>query len=354
MKRALAPSLLLSALIMGCSDEVHTGTVAKVPMVVGPLGAQMGAGVSVAAPRDVRPGSEHDGEEDRMRFFFTVAVVTHWERAGNYVTNDEAATPRAPAEVRQEIANALIASRAAAVVADGAPSQFTLETDLVHLYGTHYEVGEGTVIVIPGKRKGSVAGGGAGVTARQYASYGNVVLKARLVDRRTGSPVVVWEENVSGSGQAAPSKEHVEAAQTALRMAVSDAIAQLSIRVGAALDRLGHGPNGAGYVLTQMPSVFLIERVSRFRDFLETVYVETRSGRVLRHDIAPLADHAWGRPGEWLLSRRTPEGIVLSGNGYEALARALADKYDVRAYDDVDRYHFFGVKGVVPAPPGRE
>lgn len=338
-------AVLLAAWGVGCADNVQQGTIARVPQVVGPLGARAGAPVALVAPRDKRPSVEREGQDDKTKFFFTVAVVTHWERAGNYVTDDFAATANAPAELATALTDALRVSRAANVVTPEQKPAFSLETEIEHLYGTHYAVTDGTVVVLASKKR--LYGGGAGVTTRQYASYGNVVLKARLVDHRTGSPVVVWEEHITGSGQAMPSKEHIEAAQTALRMAVSDAAGQLSLRVAAALDRLGQGPN-AGYVLAgRLPSVFLVERVSRLRDFVETVYVETRSGTVLRHDITPLSDHAYARPGEWLLSRRTAEGVTLSGEGYEAYARALADKYDLRTYDDASRYHFFGVKGAV-------
>jgi hypothetical protein len=345
---AWLPVLALS-LLAGCANEVRPGTIARVPLTVGPLGPRQGAPVALTPPRDVRPSVEHQGQEDKIRFFFTVGIVTHWERAGNYVTNDEEATSHAAAELGDMLTQALRVSRAAEIVPGQANAAFTLETEIVHLYATHYDVTEGTVVVLNTRR--GLLGGGAGVTGRQYASYGNVLLRAKLVDRRTGSPVTVWEEHVAGSGQAMPSKEHVESAQTALRMAVGEAAGTLSIRIAAVLDRLGTGPNGAGYELTgQLPPVFLIERVSRLRDFLETLFVETRSGQVLRHDIVPLADRSYGRPGEWLLSRRTPEGIVLSGAGYEAFARSLATKYDLRAYDDAQRFHFFGVRGV-GAPP---
>jgi hypothetical protein len=336
--------------VLGCADDVHQGNL-NVPPTLGPLGPRGGASLAALPPRDSRPPNEREGEENRTRLFWTIAVVTHWERSGNYVTNDFAATADARGELDGVVHKGLTAARVAQLVLPEQRPSFVLETEIEHLYGTHYEVSSGTVVVIPGKRKNTVSGGGASVTTRQYASYGNVVLHARLIDNRTGQPVPVWDEHVVGTGQAMPSKEPIEAAQTAVREATADAVATLAVRLGAALDRLGQGPNGVPFVLTErLPPVFLIERVSRLRDFLETVYIETRSGLVLRHDIAPLADRAHGRPGEWLLSRRTPEGIWLSGEGYDAYARALAARYDVRAYDDAYRYHFFGVRGVLPPP----
>ena len=193
----------------------------------------------------------------------------------------------------------------------------------------------------------------AAVTAgvRNYASYGDVILKAQLIDQRGPTPGVVWEEHVLGSGQEAPQSDPIVATQTALREAVADALGTLAVRVGAALDRLQRGPSGPAYTLVgQLPPVFLIERVSRFRNFTERVYVDTASGRVLRHEIVDNPDPAYGRPGEWLLSRRSPEGVMLSPESYEAYARALSSRYDLRTVDDAYRYHFFGVRGTAPPP----
>ena len=54
------------------------------------------------------------------------------------------------------------------------------------------------------------------------------------------------------------------------------------------------------------------------------------------------------RPGDWLLSRVTAEGVQLSPEGYDAFARSLAGRYDLRQVDDATHYHFFGVLGSVP------
>lgn len=346
--RAVALLGALALLSVACADDVTQGNL-RVP-VSGPAGIRPMTSLAVQPPRDARPAVEHEGQENRTRFFFTVAVVTHWERSGNYVTNDFAATADASGELNAIVNQGLTQSRVARLVRPEEKPAFTLDTEIEHLYGTHYAVSEGTVVVVSGRR-GGLAGGGAGVTTRQYASYGNVILRARLADNRSGQPVVVWEEHIVGTAQATPSKEHIEAAQTAVRQAASDAVTTLSVRLGAALDRLQQGPSGPAFVVAgQLPPVFLLERVSRYRDFLEIVHVDTRSGLVLSHQITPLLDRAYGRPGEWLLSRRTPEGILLSGEGYEAFARALAARYDLRAYDDAYRYHFFGARGVAPLP----
>jgi hypothetical protein len=345
--RASAAALLcvVGALCTACGSP-SPGTLRGIPIQLGPLGYAPTASLSVAAPRDRRPAVEREGSDIGTSLFFTALVVTHWSKRGNFVTDDHTCCPQAVSELHAAMLEALRSANVARTLVPAGKSEFALQTEIEHLYGTHYAVNEGTVVVAQGRRSST-----AGVfnAVRDYASYGNVVLTARLIDQRGPQPFTVWEEHIGGFGQQPPGRDAATSAQTAVREAVSDAMATLAVRVGAALDRLQRGPTGPTYALSgQLPPVFLIERVSRYRNFLEKVYVETVSGRVLRHEIEPLADSAWARPGEWLLSRRSPEGLVLSPESYEAYARALASKYDLRTVDDAHRYHFFGVRGMVP------
>lgn len=330
------------ALLSGCGEEaVRTGTLRGIPTLLGPLGYAPTASLAVSAPVDQRPQIEHAGDNIRTNLFFTTIVVTHWERRGNFVTSDEVASPMAATELHEAIIDALRTANVAREVVPSGAAEFSLETRIDRLYATHHAVNSGTVMVMEGRRDTHAA---VGARSRQYAAYGNVVLSAKLVDHRSGQPRVIWEEQVVGTGQQAPGRNYKAAAQTALREAVADALATLSVRVSAALDRVQRGPTGPAYTVQGLPPVFLIERVSRYRNFLERVYVDTASGRVLRHEIMPNADPALARPGEWLLSRRSPEGVVLTPEAYEAYARALAARYDLRTVDDVSRYHFFGVR----------
>ncbi len=345
--RVLA-TVALSAIALGCGSEAAgNGTLRGLPVRYGPLGYAPSASLAVHVPVDARPAIEHQGASIGTKLFFTTVFVTHWERRGNYVTDDRAASSNAVPQLHAAMIDALRAANVARdVVPDGA-ADFVLETTIEHLYATHYAVNEGTVVVFEqADRHGNgmsnvdvVAG------ARHYACYGNVILDAKLVDRRGTQPVVVWQEHVVGAGQEPPGEDRIVAAQTALREAVVDALATLSVRLGAALDRLQRGPSGPAYVITAgSPPVFVIERVSRYRAFLERVYIDTASGRVLRHEIGPNADPALARPGDWLLSRRSPEGLMLSPEAYDQYARALATRYDLRTVDDAYRYHFFGVR----------
>jgi hypothetical protein len=230
------------------------------------------------------------------------------------------------------------------VVADG-QSDFELKLTIEHLYGTHFAANKETIVVVSSKSSTNAV---VDVHARNYAPYGNVVLRAELIDHRGGKNDLVWTEHVTGYAQRPAGEERIAEAQAALQLATADALSTLSQRVGAALDRLGVGPSGGEMVLASgsaMPSIFAIERMSRYRDFLERVYVETNSGRVVRHEIMPAPDRWASRPGDWLLSRVTAEGVELSAEGYDAFARSLANKYDLRQVDDAAHYHFFGALG---------
>lgn len=328
-------------LAIGCA-EVQVGTLRGLPVRLGPLGPSAGATLVVSTPVDRRPEVERTGDAVRMRTFLTIGVVTHWSRRGNYVTDEQASTPNAAAELQAGAIEALRAARVARWVGVSGQADFTLQTDIVHLYATHFGASQGTVFVA-GSRRASTTGVFAG--SRNFASYGNVVIGARLIDHRGPAPFTVWQEQVSGFGQEPPAEDELGAAQAAIREAASDALATLAVRVAAALDRLRVGPSGPSYELSgQLPAVFLIERVSRYRNFVERVYIETDTARVLRHEIEPLADPAFARPGDWLLSRKTAEGITLSPSSYLAYSRTLASKYDLRTVDDVQRLHFFGAR----------
>jgi hypothetical protein len=337
---------LASAPLTGCSDDVvRGGSILHAPVVVPRLPSHAAIPLGVATPQDVRPPIERAGESIHTKLFFTVAVVTHWERSGNYVTDDIAATPDAPNELASVLSGSLGRAGAARIVPTTSRPAYVLETSIVHLYATHYAANEGTVVVIPGSR--GPQGGGANVETRSYADYGNVVLRARLLDQQSNPPTVVWDETITGGGEAPSGLPGGKGAQLALNAAVADATLTLTLRVSAALERLGETRH-ARPVANDIPPVFLVERVSRLRDFVEYVTIDTNSGRALKHEILPIADRAYARPGEWLLSRRLPDGSLMAGDDYDAYAHKLAVRYDLRAYDDVERYHFFGVLGVVP------
>jgi hypothetical protein len=295
---------------------------------------------------DARPKEEHEGASVGTRLFIFFLFGVHIRREGNYITNDFAASESAATEMRllamQWLGKEGVATK---VAADGA-ADFELRLTIEHLYGTHFAANKETIVVASGKNATNSV---VDVHARNYSPYGNVILKAELIDHRNGGDAVVWTEHVPGYAQRPAGEDRIAEVQAALQLAVADALSTLSQRVGAALDRLTVGPSGPPMVLAKgsaMPPVFAIERISRFRDFIERVYVNTASGQVLRHEISQATDRYSSRPGDWVLSRVTAEGVELSAEGYEAFARTLATRYDLRKVDDVAHYHFFGVLGI--------
>ncbi len=335
--------LMLSLALSGCGSAPVKGTLFGPPVGKAPFLRKPRATISIPAIVDARPKEEHEGATVGTRLFIFFGVGVHIRREGNFITNDFLASEQAPAELRtlamQWIAQEGIAAK---VVADG-DSDYELRLTIEHLYGTHFAANKQTIVVVGGGNRTDAV---VDVHSRNYAPYGNVILKAELVDKRSNA--AVWTEHVPGYAQRPAGEERIAEAQNALQLAVADALSTLSQRVGAALDRLGNGPSGPPMVLaagSAMPPVFAIERMSRFRDFIERVYVDTSSGKVLRHEISPAMDRFSSRPGDWLLSRITAEGVELSPEGYEAFARSLANRYDLRMVDDAAHYHFFGVLG---------
>ncbi len=304
----------------------------------------------IAEPTDLRPNDEHEGASVGTRLFVFFLFGVHIRREGNYITNDYAATQNATHELRELTTQTLAAAGVAKKVTMSGEADFELRLGIEHLYGTHFAANKETIVVV---RTSQSADAFVDVHGRNYAAYGNVTLKAELIDRRTNPPRAVWTEHVPGYAQRPASPDRVGEVQVAVKLATADALSTLAQRVGAALDRLSVGPSGPPMVLaagSPMPGSFAIERMSRFRDFLERVYIETATGKVLRHEILPAPDRYASRPGDWVLSRVTAEGVHLSPEGYEAFSRVLAGRYDLRLVDDAAHYHFFGVLGTAPPP----
>lgn len=340
--------ILLGALLLGCGGGGVTLGTLHGPEQMQPVAAKPQITLHVNAVRDARPEEEHEGASVRTKLFVFFLFGVHIKREGNYITNDFAASPDAAAEMHTLAVESLAARGVAKKVTATHAGDFDLQLTIEHLYGTHFAANKQTIVVVSSNNSTDAV---VDVHSNNYAAYGNVTLKAELVDRRSGTPHVVWTEHVTGYAQRPAEKERVREVQFAVQLATADALATLSQRVAAALDRLSVGPSGPPMVLSSgFPATFAIERMSRYRDFLERVYVETASGRVVRHEITPAPDRYASRPGDWLLARVTAEGVALSPEGYQAFARSLAARYDLRQVDDAAHYHFFGVLGTaVPA-----
>lgn len=345
MKRSVG--LLLALLTLaGCGGpKVTEGTLKGPEIVRAQVPRRPQITLHVGQVADARPEEEHKGATVATKLFVFFLFGVHIKREGNYVTNDFTASPEAAAELHTLAIESLAAAGVAKKVSATSPGDFDLRLTIEHLYGTHFAANKQTIVVVSSDHSTNAV---VDVHTHNYAGYGDVTLKAELIDNRGGAPRVVWTEHVTGYAQRPAGENRVREVQFAVQLAVSDALTTLSQRVSAALDRLGVGPSGQPMMLSgtgSFPSTFAIERMSRYRDFLERVYVETGTGRVVRHEIMPAHDRYSSRPGDWLLSRVTTEGVELSPEGYEGFARALAGRYDLRQVDDAIHYHFFGVIG---------
>lgn len=354
MMRARHGLALLAALALapltGCGGSVAPGTLRGPAPVMPAAPRHPQVSLSVAPIDDLRPDEEHKGDSVRTRLFIFFGVGVHVRREGNYITDDYAASERAPSELRDAAIAQLRAANVAKSVTTDGRSEFELRLRIEHLYGTHFAANKQTVVVLSSKSSSDAF---VDVKARNYAAYGNVTLWAELVDNRSGKPVTVWSEHVTGYAQRPAGEDRVAEVQNAVQLATADATATLSQRVGAALDRLAVGPSGAAFQIPPsgiVPTTFAIERLSQYRDFLERVFIDTATGRVLKHVILPAPDRYASRPGDWVLSRIGADDVQLSPDAYDVFARALSTRYDLREVDDATHYHFFGLLGVAPAP----
>lgn len=335
--------IVLAALLLGCGGGKVTQGTLRGPTMAQAVNARPQITLHIPTVKDVRPPEEHEGATVRTKLFVFFLFGVHIKREGNYITNDFAAAPDAAAELHTLAVESLAARGVAKKVTATSAGDFDLQLTIEHLYGTHFAANKQTIVVVSSNNSTDAV---VDVHSHNYAAYGNVTLKAELVDKRGGTPKTVWTEHVTGYAQRPAEDRRIQEVQIAVQLATADALATLGQRVSAALDRLAVGPSGPPMVLTSgFPSIFAIERMSRYRDFLERVYIETGTGRVTRHEIIPAPDRYASRPGDWLLSRVTAEGVTLSPDGYEAFAKTLAGRYDLRQVDDAAHYHFFGVLG---------
>lgn len=334
---------VIALLLLGCGGgKISAGTL-QGPALARAVNGQPQITLHIPKVVDARPKEEHEGATVKTKLFVFFLFGVHIKREGNYITDDFAASPDAAAELHTLAVEGLASRAVAKKVTATHAGDFDLQLTIEHLYGTHFAANKSTIVVVNGQHSTDAV---VDVHSHNYAAYGNVTLKAELVDRRGGVNRTVWTEHVTGYAQRPAEKERVREVQYAVQLATADALATLAQRVSAALDRLGQGPSGPPMMLTSgFPSIFAIERMSRYRDFLERVYVETSNGRVVRHEILPAPDRYSSRPGDWVLSRVTAEGQMLSPEGYEAFAKSLASRYDLRQVDDATHLHFFGVLG---------
>ncbi|HEU4404786.1 MAG TPA: hypothetical protein VFS43_05790 [Polyangiaceae bacterium] len=311
------------------------GPIGPMAAGLGPLGPAPRASLAIAAPVDARPAVERRGRR----------ATREGRREGGpggaegHELAAEGPGTDAARALGAALRTALSDARVARAPRPGEAPDYTLSVRLEHLYVTRY--------LRPGGARGRPGGADAGLV------YGNAGLRVALVEGGAASGRAIVREYVGGACVLRAGEP--SAGERARRVALERALAKLARSLGGALDRLGRGPSVyRGPARSSPPPVFLVERVSRTRELLETLYVDTAAASVLRHEVTLLPDPSYGRPGEWLLARRSVEGLWLPDAAYQALARTLDPSYDLRALDDAERYHFFGPREAPARPPPAE
>lgn len=332
---ALAPFAFLALGPSACvSSTWRLGPIGDPSVGLSPLGPTPRASLSIASPIDTRPDVERRGRRavrSRSPDRRPSAAASHEIAAEGQGTDT---TRSLGAALRTTLASARVVRAPKA----GESPDYTLTVKLEHLYVTRY--------LRPSDDASGEKRGGNLV-------YGNAGLRVALVEGSSPAGRELWRGYVGGACVLSASEASV--GERARRIALRRAIARLTRRLSEALDRLGPGPTAyRGPERASPPPVFLIERVSRTRELLETLFVDAAAASVLRHEVTPLPDPSYGKPGEWLLARRSVEGLWLPDGAYEALARSLDNAYDLRSLDDAERYHFFGPREAPARVPPAE
>lgn len=309
--------------------------------------------LAIAPPVDRRPKAERQGDDPKTSFFFTLIFLWWNESRGNWVSNDFQTSENAAGELAQMTAAYLGRTglfKDVQLSASGA--DFLLESEILHLYGTHYAA-KRTVISI------SRSSWGSGVRTADkrfdFAVYGNAIVRYRLYDTRGGQKKLVWKRSIRGSAQLPPGPEAKQRLGVAAHRATRRALASLSRQLTRALSDYGQPPFDREVFerhLNKQSAAnalrFVVQRVSKRRTATELLTIAHPAGRVVDHRIVHDPGVPTGRPGDWLLSRQRPDGTLMPYKEYAALAAWLSRSYDLRRVDEIYHYHFFGRRKDAP------
>jgi hypothetical protein len=327
------------------APRLKSGTLMH-PVRERPLARSARFSVSVAMPTDRRPAIERKGDTAHTTALIFLGLFAYYTERGNRITDDRALSPALTQELhtltRRYLAQSGVFTH---VRSAGKQADFLLTTDVLHLYGSQYQA------------RSFMAGGGANNHSSSYSAagfgvYGNVVLRCRLYDLRSGKKHFFWERYVVGTAKSgAASVSETTAHGDAARLATRDALARLTRVVGGAVRRYAPAPfDGKTYrgsLARQRQSRrlrFIVQRLSPDRSKTEFLTIDDASGAAIGRSVERTRGTSFGRPGDWMLSRRRLDGSAMPLTEHASLARFLANDYDLRRVDDIHHFHYFGRK----------
>lgn len=337
--------LLVSVAVAACAPPAAVYYPLKPERVVSPGRHSL----TVLKPKDNRPDVEKAGRRPNMTYIVPLVLFWWLGRQGSWVTSAQQTEPlitQLPKSMAAHLEGSGAFVRTQVQAPASSATDFALETDILHLYGMHYDQSH---------RFGSVFSLGSQseppslqAKAVPFAAHGNVVLRLRLVDTRGGTRVAVWERIVRATAAVIPGKDGGKAAADAVSAAMNRVLAALAHHVAVAVqDGLAEGSVASHQLKLEGQAdkgklAFVIERPSSQRRYSELLTIEYASGQVVDHRIVVNHVTPIGQPNQWMLSRRRPDKTWMPYPEYSALANLLAESYDLRRVDEMYHYHFFG------------
>jgi hypothetical protein len=301
--------------------------------------------LAVEAPVDERPKEELLGSDTKTTAFIFLLFYIHLSERGNVVTGPTEMGHFPMPDLRQLTVEYLTRSKVFRQVTSApAAADFLLRSRVHHLFAAQF-VGSSVSAVFTKDASDVHA------STAQFAPFGNAVVSFEIVDQRRGRNEVVWRDTVSGFSVGAPQSPKYRDLPHIVTSAAGNLLTRLSRALHLATERLPASERSAPAPQVRDGFQFNVQRTGPTREVVDLLTIEHPSGRIVKVREVRADSLPPGRPGDWLLSRRLPSGELLIGERYQAIARALAEVFDLRRVDDAYYYHFFGKKGLRPPEP---
>jgi hypothetical protein len=344
MKKRIIASLLIVCGLAACAGRVP-GSIYHPAQNTALLTTPGSWTLSVEAPLDERPPAEKNGVDPETTAFVFLLFYIYKAERGNLVTSPVELGLAPMADLHRATIEYLARSNVfRSVQAAPAPADFLLRATVRNLFASRYV--SSSFSMAWSKDSADVSSAKA-----QHAPFGNAVVDYELVDQRGGKREVVWRDTVSGFAAGSPEDPKFAVLPSVARAAVASLLGRLARALHLTSDRLATRERSAPPPAVAPGFLFYVQRTSPTREGIDLVTIEFPTGRIAAARRVEADALPPGKPGEWLLSRRSPSGELIIGERYEAMARALAEKFDLRRIDDAYFYHFFGLRGRKPAMP---
>lgn len=322
-----AIALVLATNVMGCTPPVSLH-IATPPKLSFPLTKQ--GSLRIAAPEDKRPQQEIIGKSAPCRYVVPLVFLNFLGWRGTEFTGNADFVPEAWQELHDNLVRQATSTGLFSKVSTDEPTDYLLETEVLHLAGARYIM-----------KEGFFSPGGAFADMKSFHAHAAVILRLRLSDSEghlIGQRVVnanTMEKKV-GNGP----REIVVAALDKALLQVRALLASWVLEHRYAAIPFKQLANQAENEHDSDHS-FLVHMVNEDRTAVHFLRIACPSGQVISKRTVnniPIV----GKPGQWILSPYDEHGIRIASSVYDALSRHLAKHFFLRRTDQIAAYRFGG------------